>query len=56
LCDAGLTRPPRPNLPAVWDSLKANKLIGTLNKPRAGEAQNPVGKAVDSVLDLLNRD
>ena len=55
LCDAGLARPPRPNLPAVWDSLKADKLIGTLDKPRAGEAQNPVSKAVGAVLGLLNR-
>ena len=56
LCDAGLARPPLPNLPAVWDSLKANKLIGTLGKPRAGEAQNPVSTAVGAVLGLFNHD
>jgi hypothetical protein len=55
LSDAGLARPPRPNLPAVWDSLKADKLIGTLDRPRAGEAQNPVSKAVGAVLGLLHR-
>jgi mitochondrial fission protein ELM1 len=56
LCDAGLAGPPRPNLPAVWDSLKANKLIGTLDQPLAGKAHNPVSKAVDAVLGLLNKD
>ena len=56
LFDAGLAGPPKPNLPAVWDSLKVDKLIGTLDKPRAGDAQNPVSKAVSAVLDLLNRD
>lgn len=56
LNDAGLTKPPRPNLRAVWASLKANKLVGTLDSPRAGEAQNPVSKAVGAILDLLNRD
>jgi mitochondrial fission protein ELM1 len=56
LCDAGLAKPPRPNLQAVWASLKANRLVGTLNTPRAGQAQNPVSKAVSAVLELLNRD
>jgi hypothetical protein len=56
LHDAGLTKPPRPNLPAVWESLKTNRLVGTIEKPRAGKAQNPVNKAAAAVLDLLGRD
>ena len=56
LYEAGLTKPPKPNLPTVWARLKADKLVGTLDRPRAGKAQNPVSKAVGAVLKLLNRD
>jgi mitochondrial fission protein ELM1 len=55
LHDAGLARTPKPNLPAVWDNLKADQLIGTLDKPRAGRAQNPINEAAGAVLELLNR-
>jgi mitochondrial fission protein ELM1 len=49
----GLRSAPRPNLRAVWASLEENQLVGTLDKPRAAAASNPVSKAVAAVLDLL---
>ena len=52
----GLRRPPRPDLRAVWASLEGNRLVGTLDQPRAAGAANPVGKAVEAVLTLLDRD
>jgi hypothetical protein len=52
----GLRSPPRPDLRAIWASLEANKLVGTLEKPRAAKAVNPVETAVAAVLKLLGRE
>lgn len=49
----GLLGPPRPNLRAVWASLEENGLAGTLEQPRAAGVSNPVNKAVEAVLNLL---
>jgi uncharacterized protein len=52
----GLLGRPRPDLRAVWASIEENRLVGSLEQPRAAGASNPVNQAVDAVLGLLNRD
>jgi uncharacterized protein len=51
----GIWRGPRPDLRAIWSSLEENQLVGTLDKPRAASAEDPVKQAVDAVLSLLSR-
>jgi len=33
----GLLKTPKPNLPAVWRSLRSAGMVGTIDSPRAGE-------------------
>lgn len=54
--DLHLRKPPRPNLRAVWSILKSRGMVGTLEKPRASAAADPVTIAADAVLRLLNED
>ena len=54
LADWGLARSPKPNLRELWASLKTAGLVGSIESPRAGDGQNPVQLAVDSVRALLD--
>lgn len=54
--DLRLKKPPRPDLRAVWSILESNKMVGTLEKPRASQAADPVDIAAEAVLRLLNED
>lgn len=51
----GLLGRPRPDLRAVWAGIEENALVGTLDRPRAAGASNPVKTAVAAVLELLGR-
>ena len=55
LANIGLLKTPKPNLPAVWRSLRSAGMVGTIDSPRAGEGDNPVKLAADSVRALLDR-
>lgn len=55
LWSVGIARKPKPNLRAVWDSLRAEGMVGTVDQPRAGEGHNPVRVAVNAVRKLLEK-
>jgi mitochondrial fission protein ELM1 len=50
----GVANKPKPHLRAVWESLAADGLVGTVDAPRAGEGRNPVEIAVAAVRKLLH--
>jgi mitochondrial fission protein ELM1 len=51
----GAKQKPKPHLRAVWSSLKAEGLVGTVEAPLAGEGKNPVKLAVAAVRELLEQ-
>jgi len=55
LWSIGIARKPKPNLRAAWKALEGAGLVGTVDAPRAGEAENPVEIAVAAVRKLLDK-
>ena len=51
--DLGLVPAPPRDLRKVWQVLKAERLVGSIDEPVAGSATDPVGRAAEAVLRLL---
>lgn len=49
----GILKPPRRDVRRVWDTLRREGLVGTLEDPVRGSARNPVDQAAEAVLRLL---
>ncbi len=54
ISDLGLIKPPPGNLRNIWSTLTERVLIGTLDVPVAGNAQDPIEQAVAMVRPLLS--
>ncbi|MEO7365764.1 MAG: ELM1/GtrOC1 family putative glycosyltransferase [Sphingomicrobium sp.] len=52
LSELGLIKPPAHNLRAVWERLRRDQLIGTIDEPIAGVVSDPVEIASKAVLKL----
>ena len=55
LANLGLASVPRPDLRAIWKSLMSQRLIGTIDEPRAGNVSNSLEVAAVAVLRVLGR-
>lgn len=54
LADRGLKRQPYPNLPNFWQVLADRQLVGTVDSPRASNADDTIATAVAAVRCLLD--